>query len=91
MLEIMTKERMRKGGDVRRRPDVAEGDQRAEQNSPKPGSDSTADEDTRKGKDPAEPHADETRCVTCLKERVGYLKHTRSVYFISLWKCFQVV
>lgn len=68
MLEIMTKERMKKGGDVKRRP--VEGDQSAEQNSSKAGSDSTADDDVRRGKDLAQLHTDETRCLTCLIRNV---------------------
>ncbi|MCJ8734626.1 hypothetical protein PDJAM_G00237430 [Pangasius djambal] len=59
MLEIMTKERMKKAGDVKRRP--VEGDQWAEQNSSKPGSDSAADDDAGRGKDLAQLHTDEMR------------------------------
>ncbi|KAB5567107.1 hypothetical protein PHYPO_G00228960 [Pangasianodon hypophthalmus] len=59
MLEIMTKERMKKGSDVKRRP--VEGDQCAEQNSSKPGPDSAADDDARRGKDLAQLHTDEMR------------------------------
>lgn len=68
MLEMMTKERMKKGGDVKRRPDKAEaeGDQREEQSSPKPGS----DDDVRKGKDLAQLPTDVTRCLTRVMRNV---------------------
>ncbi|XP_053481930.1 probable ubiquitin carboxyl-terminal hydrolase MINDY-4 isoform X2 [Ictalurus furcatus] len=60
MLEIMTKERMKKAGDVKKHP--VEGDGSAERTASKPGSDSAADEDrVTRGRDLAQPHTDEMR------------------------------
>lgn len=54
MLEIMTKERLKKGGEVKKR---------EQSDSSKPGSDSAADDDARRGKDLVQPHAVQTRCL----------------------------
>ncbi|XP_053359378.1 probable ubiquitin carboxyl-terminal hydrolase MINDY-4 [Clarias gariepinus] len=58
MLEIMTKERMKKVGDGKRR--LVEGDQK-EEKSPNHGFDSASADDVRREKDPAELHTDEMR------------------------------
>lgn len=67
MLEIMTKERMKKAGDVKKRP--VEGDGSAERTASKPGSDSAADEDrVTRGRDLAQPHTDEMRCLNVFRK-----------------------
>lgn len=58
MLEIMTKERMKKSGDVKRRPVEGDRDQSTEQ---KPGADAAEDDnDAQRG----DVRTDEMRCLT---------------------------
>lgn len=81
MLEIMTKERMKKVGDGKRR--LVEGDQK-EEKSPNHGSDSASADDVRREKDPAKLHTDEMRCLMCLIIMVIYNPTRVRVCLISL-------